>query len=66
MATTDHEYLRNPSYSPSHVVISPYELDNSNERHMFVGEKNVDVLKIETSLKIVLLQRNGGLAGKLL
>jgi len=47
-------------------VISPYELDNSNERHMFVGEKNADVLKIEASLQIVLLHRNGGLAGKLL
>jgi len=52
-------------YAAQNRVISPYKLDNSNERHMFVGEKNADVLKIEASLQIVLLHRNGGLAGKL-
>jgi hypothetical protein len=49
-------------YKALNRVYARHNLDTSNERRMFVIERNVDIDKIDASLPLVTMNRNGDLA----
>lgn len=51
-------------YAAQNKIFASYSLDNSNERRMFTVDQNSDGLKIDASLHIVGLNRQGKLPVK--